>query len=99
MERSRKDAWRGGVSVTDCLFCKIANKELAADIVFEDGTTLAFRDINPQAPVHLLIIPKKHIPSLSHLSPKTGNWWGISISWPKIWPPKRGLPKMATAWS
>jgi histidine triad (HIT) family protein len=60
----------GGVSVTDCLFCKIANKELAADIVFEDGTTLAFRDINPQAPVHLLIIPKKHIPSLSHLSPE-----------------------------
>lgn len=58
------------MSVTDCLFCKIANKELAADIVYEDGTTLAFRDVNPQAPVHLLIIPKKHIPSLSQLSPE-----------------------------
>jgi histidine triad (HIT) family protein len=58
------------VSVTDCLFCKIVNKELAADIVYEDETTLAFRDINPQAPVHLLIIPKKHIPSLSQLSPE-----------------------------
>ncbi len=50
-----------------CLFCKIANKETPADIVYEDDKFLAFKDINPQAPVHILVIPKKHIPSVDHL--------------------------------
>lgn len=50
-----------------CLFCKIANKEVSAEIVYEDEKILAFKDIHPLAPVHLLIIPKKHIPSISHL--------------------------------
>ncbi len=50
-----------------CLFCKIANKEVPADIVYEDERFLAFKDINPKAPVHILIIPKKHIPSVDHL--------------------------------
>ena len=45
----------------DCLFCKIIKKEIPAKIVYEDDTVLAFEDINPQAPVHILIIPKKHI--------------------------------------
>lgn len=45
----------------DCLFCKIANKEKKEEIVYEDDTFIAFRDANPQAPVHLLIIPKRHI--------------------------------------
>lgn len=45
----------------DCLFCKIINNQIPAKIVFEDDTVLAFEDINPQAPVHILIIPKKHI--------------------------------------
>jgi histidine triad (HIT) family protein len=45
----------------DCLFCKIANKEKKEEIVYEDDTFVAFPDANPQAPVHLLIIPKKHI--------------------------------------
>lgn len=49
-----------------CLFCKIANKELSSEIVYEDEKFLAFRDINPIAPVHLLIVPKKHIPSVDH---------------------------------
>ncbi|PIU51130.1 histidine triad nucleotide-binding protein [Candidatus Desantisbacteria bacterium CG07_land_8_20_14_0_80_39_15] len=48
----------------DCLFCKIANKEVESSIVYEDETLLAFNDINPQAPVHILIVPKKHIPTL-----------------------------------
>jgi len=51
----------------DCLFCKIINKEIPADIVYEDEKFLAFKDINPQAPIHVLIIPKKHIPSVDHL--------------------------------
>jgi histidine triad (HIT) family protein len=48
-----------------CLFCKIAGKEIPAKIVHEDDDTLAFRDIHPVAPTHVLVIPKKHIVSLS----------------------------------
>ncbi|MCI4627148.1 MAG: histidine triad nucleotide-binding protein [Candidatus Magnetoovum sp. WYHC-5] len=44
-----------------CIFCKIANKEIPAKIIYEDEHTVAFEDLNPQAPVHVLIIPKKHI--------------------------------------
>ena len=51
----------------DCLFCEIVNKNIPADIVYEDDKILAFRDINPQAPVHVLIIPKKHYDSLDGL--------------------------------
>lgn len=46
--------------MTDCLFCKIVAKEIPADIVHETDRTLAFRDINPQAPTHVLVIPKAH---------------------------------------
>ncbi len=48
-----------------CLFCRIARKEIPADIVWESETILAFRDIAPVAPTHILIIPKIHIPSLN----------------------------------
>ncbi len=47
-----------------CIFCQIAAKKIPADIVYEDKEILVFRDINPQAPVHLLAIPKKHISSI-----------------------------------
>lgn len=53
--------------MSECLFCKIANKKEKAEIVYEDDKVLAFKDINPKAPVHLLIIPKRHIPSVNHL--------------------------------
>ncbi|MGV9303031.1 histidine triad nucleotide-binding protein [Nonomuraea sp. NPDC003727] len=46
--------------MTDCLFCKIVAKEIPAEIVYETDRTLAFRDINPQAPMHVLVIPKVH---------------------------------------
>jgi histidine triad (HIT) family protein len=49
----------------DCLFCKIVQGEIPAKIVFEDDTLVAFRDIRPQAPSHLLVIPKKHITSIA----------------------------------
>ena len=52
----------------DCIFCKIVDSEIPADILYQDEEVIAFRDINPVAPTHLLIIPKKHIPSLLHLS-------------------------------
>jgi len=53
----------------NCLFCKIINKELPASIVFEDELVMAFRDIHPVAPEHILIVPKKHIPDLTALTP------------------------------
>jgi len=52
----------------DCVFCKIAASEIPADILYQDEQVIAFRDINPQAPVHVLIIPRKHIPSVVELS-------------------------------
>ncbi|MBI3956514.1 MAG: histidine triad nucleotide-binding protein [Candidatus Kerfeldbacteria bacterium] len=49
----------------DCLFCDIAKKRQASDMVFEDSELVAIRDINPKARVHLLIVPKRHLPSLA----------------------------------
>ena len=51
----------------DCIFCKIINKEQKADIVYEGEKIIAFKDINPSAPVHILIVPKKHIKSIIEL--------------------------------
>ncbi|MBM6704615.1 histidine triad nucleotide-binding protein [Sutterella massiliensis] len=50
----------------DCIFCKIARGEIPSGKIYEDDEVFAFRDINPKAPVHFLIIPKKHIESLAH---------------------------------
>lgn len=47
----------------DCIFCRIAEKKLPARLVYEDEFAVAFEDINPQAPVHVLVIPRKHIPT------------------------------------
>ena len=47
----------------DCLFCKIIDKEIPSELIYEDDKVIAFKDINPRAPVHILIIPKKHISS------------------------------------
>ncbi|MEO1595282.1 MAG: histidine triad nucleotide-binding protein [Pseudomonadota bacterium] len=52
----------------DCLFCKIIAREIPADIVYEDDDILAFRDINPQAPVHVLFVPRRHIESANALA-------------------------------
>lgn len=54
--------------MTDCIFCKIATGEIPAAKLYDDGEVLAFRDINPEAPVHLLIIPRRHIPTLNDLT-------------------------------
>ncbi len=55
-----------GIDMIDdnCLFCKIARGAIPANIIYQDDHIMAFHDINPQAPVHILIIPKKHIPTL-----------------------------------
>ena len=56
--------------MTDCLFCKIIRHEIPALIVYEDDRILAFNDINPQAPTHVLVVPKRHIATLNELSPE-----------------------------
>ncbi len=58
-----------------CLFCKISNKEIPADIVFEDKHLIAFKDIDPQAPKHILIIPKKHVETLMDITDNDNEWW------------------------
>jgi histidine triad (HIT) family protein len=57
-----------GVRDDDCLFCKIVAGDIDADVVHESATTLAFRDLNPQAPTHVLVIPRSHYPNAAHLA-------------------------------
>ncbi len=56
--------------MSDCLFCKIVRGDIPAKIAWSDDRVVAFHDINPQAPVHLLVIPKKHIASVSAIAPE-----------------------------
>ena len=56
--------------MSDCLFCKIVSREIKGSIVYEDERLLAFNDINPQAPTHVLIVPKRHIASLNDVTPQ-----------------------------
>jgi histidine triad (HIT) family protein len=55
--------------VTDCLFCRIINRDIPSSVVYEDDDLLAFNDITPHGPTHVLIIPKRHIASLNDLTP------------------------------
>lgn len=66
--------------MTDCLFCKIAAKQIPAHVVYEDEKVLAFRDINPQAPVHILVIPKKHIATLNDVGHEHGALLGHMVT-------------------
>lgn len=56
--------------MSDCLFCRIIRREIPSSIVYEDDRVLAFNDINPQAPLHALVIPKRHIERLTDLTPE-----------------------------
>ena len=58
--------------MSDCIFCKIANHQIPSKIVLEDDNILAFEDLNPQAPVHILLIPKRHIARLTDLEEENG---------------------------
>jgi len=55
------------MSEQDCLFCKVLNGDIPADIVYESDSAIAFRDINPQAPTHVLVIPRKHVATINDL--------------------------------
>jgi len=57
----------------DCIFCKIINKEIPASMVFEDEKMIAFNDINPQAPIHILLIPREHFSSLNEIPEEKKN--------------------------
>jgi histidine triad (HIT) family protein len=59
-----------GAHDPDCIFCKIVAKQIPSGVVFEDEEIFAFRDIHPWAPVHFLLIPKVHIPSLAQVGPE-----------------------------
>lgn len=60
----------------DCLFCRIAAGEVPADVVHQDDQTVAFRDINPRAPTHVLVIPRRHVPSVANLTDADGDLLG-----------------------
>ena len=62
--------------MNDCLFCSIVAGDIPADRVHEDDDVIAFRDINPQAPTHILVIPREHIASAAELTPSLDPLWG-----------------------
>lgn len=64
----------------DCIFCQIVTGDIPADILHRDDRVVAFRDISPQAPVHVLIIPRKHITSLSDLTGEQSSLTGHMVS-------------------
>jgi histidine triad (HIT) family protein len=57
----------------DCIFCRVAAGEVPADVVHQDEETVAFRDINPRAPTHVLVIPRRHVPSVANLTDADGD--------------------------
>ncbi|WP_026485604.1 histidine triad nucleotide-binding protein [Caldanaerobius polysaccharolyticus] len=63
--------------MSDCIFCKIVKKEVPSQVVYEDDRVMAFKDINPVAPVHVLIIPKVHVESIMELDPASDVLKGI----------------------
>lgn len=66
--------------MADCLFCKIAKKEISTDFLYEDDELIAFRDIDPQAPFHILIVPKAHIHSAVQLTEDEGCMLGRAFA-------------------
>lgn len=75
----------------DCLFCKIINKEIPSTIAFEDDEVFAFEDINPKAPTHTLIIPKKHISTINDIEPAEATLAGKLILTAKKLAKEKGI--------
>jgi len=75
----------------DCIFCKIASGSIPADIVYSDKDLIAFRDIHPQAPVHDVIIPRKHIESVNDLNTSTKELAGKMLLVAKLVARKEGV--------
>ncbi len=79
--------------VDKCIFCQVAKGQLASDIVYEDNDVVAFTDLNPEAPVHLLIIPRNHIASLSEAEDKDTALLGKIVMTGASLAKQRGLDK------
>ena len=75
----------------DCIFCKIINKEIPSDIVYENDKVIAFKDISPKAPVHILVVPKKHIASIDRIEEKDKELMGDLILATKSIAREKGL--------
>jgi histidine triad (HIT) family protein len=69
--------------MSDCIFCKIANGEIPAELIYQDDDVVAFHDLNPQAPTHVLVIPREHVATLNDLSaeqmPLVGKMYAAAI--------------------
>jgi histidine triad (HIT) family protein len=76
----------------DCIFCKISAKEIPSDTVYEDDKVVIFRDIEPKAPTHLLIIPKQHIESVITINEETKDIPGMMILKAKHFAEEKGIP-------
>lgn len=74
----------------NCIFCKLAAKKIPSRMVYEDDAIYAFHDINPWAPVHFLLIPKLHIPSMAHLTPEHSDLLGKMMALVPVLAEKEG---------
>jgi histidine triad (HIT) family protein len=79
--------------VSSCIFCKIGAKEVSSTIVYDDGELVAFRDLNPQAPTHILVIPARHIESLHAAEPSDEGLLGRMLLAARSIAEKEGIAK------
>jgi histidine triad (HIT) family protein len=77
--------------MADCLFCKIIRREIPATLVYEDDRVVAFNDINPQAPTHVLVVPKRHVATLNEIGPEDDNLVGELVRRASAIAKERGL--------
>lgn len=77
--------------MSDCIFCKIVNKEIPSTIVFDDDQVLAFEDLNPVAPCHVLVIPKQHVATINDVEPAHEPMLGRLYSAAKAVAAKKGV--------
>jgi histidine triad (HIT) family protein len=84
---------KGAMKMNECIFCKIASGEIKGDVVFENENVVAFRDLNPQAPVHVLLVPRRHIATLNDLTEKDAALVGEMLIAAKSLAAKEGIEK------
>ncbi|HSN91827.1 MAG TPA: histidine triad nucleotide-binding protein [Anaeromyxobacteraceae bacterium] len=77
--------------MSDCLFCKVASGQIPAKIVHQDADVVAFEDIHPQAPVHVLVVPRKHLPTLNDLQPADDGLVGKMLRTAALVAAQRGI--------
>jgi histidine triad (HIT) family protein len=77
--------------MSDCLFCKIVEREIPASVVYEDDRVLAFNDINPQGPTHILVVPKRHIETLNDLTEADDSLIGEVVRRASVLARERGI--------